>query len=41
MTPVVEERGYEEGKKISGRKRHLLIDTPGLVMVMLVTTVAV
>ena len=25
-------RGYDGGKKVRGRKRHLLIDTPGLVM---------
>ncbi len=27
-----EERGYDPGKKIGGRKRHLLVDTEGLVM---------
>ncbi len=27
-----EERGYDGGKKIRGRKRHLLVDTEGLVM---------
>ena len=26
-------RGYDGGKKISGRKRHLLVDTEGLVIV--------
>jgi putative transposase len=26
------ERGYDPGKKIGGRKRHLLVDTEGLVM---------
>ena len=25
-------RGYDGGKKISGRKRHLLVDTMGLVL---------
>jgi transposase len=25
-------RGYDGGKKISGRKRHLLVDTEGLVI---------
>ena len=25
-------RGYDGGKKVSGRKRHLLVDTLGLVM---------
>ena len=24
--------GYEGGKKLSGRKRHLLVDTPGLLL---------
>jgi len=28
----VEERGYDGGKKIRGRKRHLLVDTEGLVL---------
>jgi len=32
-----EERGYDGGKKIKGRKRHLLVDTLGLLMVVLVT----
>jgi putative transposase len=27
-----EERGYDGGKKIDGRKRHLLVDTEGLVL---------
>jgi putative transposase len=27
-----EERGYDEGKKVKGRKRHLLVDTEGLVL---------
>jgi putative transposase len=27
-----EERGYDGGKKISGRKRHLLVDTEGFVL---------
>ena len=27
-----EQRGYEGGKKIRGRKRHLLVDTEGLVV---------
>lgn len=31
------ERGYDGGKKINGRKRHLLVDTLGLVMAVLVT----
>lgn len=27
-----EQRGYDSGKKIRGRKRHLLVDTEGLVL---------
>jgi putative transposase len=27
-----EQRGYDGGKKVRGRKRHLLVDTEGLVM---------
>jgi putative transposase len=29
---VGEERGYDPGKKVKGRKRHLLVDTQGLVL---------
>jgi len=32
-----EERGYDGGKKIKGRKRHLLVDTLGLLIAVLVT----
>ena len=32
------ERGYDGGKKIQGRKRHLLVDTLGLLMVVLSTS---
>jgi putative transposase len=31
-TGVGGERGYDGGKKVSGRKRHLLVDTQGLVL---------
>jgi putative transposase len=27
-----EERGYDGGKKVKSRKRHLLVDTQGLVL---------
>ena len=27
-----EERGYDGGKKVKGRKRHLLVDTQGLLL---------
>jgi len=30
------ERGYDAGKKINGRKRHLLVDTLGLLLLVLV-----
>jgi putative transposase len=30
-------RGYDAGKKVTGRKRHLIVDTLGLVWVVLVT----
>src|SRR6267378_330247 len=32
------ERGYDGGKKIKGRKRHLLVDTLGLFLVVLMTS---
>lgn len=32
-----QERGYDAGKKVSGRKRHLIVDTLGLVMLVAVT----
>jgi len=32
-----EERSYDGGKKIKGRKRHLLVDTLGLLVVVLIT----
>jgi putative transposase len=31
-----EERGYDAGKKISGRKRHIAVDTLGLLLVVVV-----
>ena len=31
-------RGYDGGKKINGRKRHLLVDTLGLLLVVLITS---
>jgi putative transposase len=36
-----EERGYDGGKKISGRKRHLLVDSLGMLLAVLVTSAAV
>jgi putative transposase len=35
-TDVPGERGYDAGKKIKGRKRHLLVDTLGLLLVVVV-----
>lgn len=35
-TEVAEERGYDAGKKINGRKRHALVDTMGLAICFLV-----
>lgn len=35
-----EERGYDGGKKINGRKRHLLVDTMGLLIAVVITTAA-
>lgn len=29
-------RGYDAGKKVSGRKRHLIVDTLGLIVALLV-----
>src|SRR5437773_1989015 len=32
------DRGYDGGKKIKGRKRHLLVDTLGLLLAVLITS---
>ncbi len=37
-TAVPSSRGFDAGKKINGRKRHILVDTLGLVMAAVVTT---
>ncbi|MFI9367081.1 IS5 family transposase, partial [Kitasatospora sp. NPDC053057] len=34
-------RGYDAGKKINGRKRHIAVDTLGLLLVVLVTAASV
>ncbi|WP_407567242.1 IS5 family transposase [Polymorphospora sp. A560] len=34
-------RGYDAGKRVNGRKRHIVVDTTGLLLVILVTTGAV
>ena len=33
---VSDERGYDAGKKINGRKRHILVDTMGLILLVMV-----
>jgi putative transposase len=35
------DRGYDAGKKVTGRKRHLIVDTLGLVLIALVTAASV
>lgn len=36
-----EARGYDGGKKVSGRKRHILVDSMGMLLAVLVTSAAV
>jgi putative transposase len=36
-TEIADSRGYDGGKKLSGRKRHIIVDTLGLLLVVLVT----
>jgi putative transposase len=33
--------GYDAGKKVNGRKRHVLVDTMGLVWLLVVTAASV
>jgi len=40
-TEVGGEHGYDGGKKINGRKRHVLVDVMGLLLAVMVTTAAV
>lgn len=35
------ERGYDAGKKVKGRKRHLLVDTLGLIITAVITVASV
>lgn len=35
------ERGYDAGKKVTGRKRHLVVDTMGLLIAVVVTAASV
>ena len=36
-TEIADDRGYDGGKKITGRKRHIIVDTLGLLLVVVVT----
>ncbi len=36
-TEIADSRGYDGGKKLTGRKRHILVDKLGLLLVVLVT----
>ena len=40
-TQVPGERGYDKGKNVHGRKRHLLVDTLGLLLAVVVTAASV
>jgi transposase len=40
-TVGADSRGYDAGKKTNGRKRHIVTDTLGMLVVVLVTTAAV
>ena len=37
-TLVKGERGFDAGKRVNGRKRHIVVDTMGLLLLVLVTT---
>ena len=40
-TVVADTRGYDAGKKINGRKRHIAVDTLGLLLLVMVTAASV
>ncbi len=40
-TSVPSSRGFDAGKKVMGRKRHILVDTLGLMIALCVTTACV
>ncbi|MFF0143443.1 transposase [Streptomyces sp. NPDC005227] len=40
-TVGADSRGWDAGKKVNGRKRHIAVDTLGLLLVVLVTTASV
>ncbi len=39
-TQVARVRGYDSGKRVKGRKRHILVDTLGLLLAVVVTSAA-
>jgi putative transposase len=40
-TEIASERGYDAGKKVKGRKRHILVDTLGLLLIVVVHAASV
>jgi len=38
---VKEERGFDAGKKVKGRKRHILVDALGLFLLIVVHSAAI
>ena len=40
-TEMAGERGYDAGKKVKGRKRHILVDTLGLLLIVVVHTASI
>ena len=40
-TQIAGIRGYDKGKNVTGRKRHILVDTLGLLLVVVVTAASV
>lgn len=40
-TQVPGERGYDAGKQVNGRKRHILVDTLGLLLAVVVTAASI
>jgi putative transposase len=40
-TAIPGERGYDAGEKVNGRKRHILVDTLGLLLTVMVTAAGV
>ena len=34
-------RGFDAGKKVNGRKRHVVVDTMGLLLLVLITSASV